>query len=224
MSDQALIRTAAPLRHELIGALRVAIVAGEYRPEERLAEKALCTRFGVSRTVVREALRFLEAEGLVMVIPNVGPVVRGITTDEASELFELRAALEGLAAQLFAQKATAAERNRLEDVGAEIERVFDEGTLPDWLHVKDEFYAALTAGAHNEILRESIMSLQSRIGQLRRLSLSSPGRLPDTIREVAQIVAHAVSGDAEKARDAALLHVQTSGAIAVRMLQLEQSA
>lgn len=224
LKASTLRRIAAPLRQELIAALRTAIVAGEYQPEERLAEKTLCARFGVSRTVVREALRFLEAEGLVRVIPNVGPVVRGISTDEAVALFELRAALEALAAQLFAEKATGPERRRLESAGEAIAKVFAEGNLVDWLRVKNEFYAALTAGSHNEFLSETLLSLQSRVGQLRRVSLSEPGRLPQTVRETAEIVAFAVAGDAEAASNAALRHVKASAAITIRQLRAAEAA
>src|SRR5215472_442807 len=101
----AIRRSAAPLRHEVLDALRSSIVNGRLAPGARLIERELIGMTGVSRTVIREALRQLEAEGLVDVVPNRGAVVRELTVEEARDLYAIRALLEGLAARMFVEKA-----------------------------------------------------------------------------------------------------------------------
>ena len=85
-------RSAAPLRREVLEALRASIVNGRLAPGARLIERELIGMMGVSRTVIREALRQLEAEGLVDVVPNRGAIVRELTVDEARDLYAIRAA------------------------------------------------------------------------------------------------------------------------------------
>ncbi len=115
-------REAAPLRSQVVELLRRAIVGGELGPGERLVERVLCARFAVSRTVVREALRQLESEGLVTTVPQRGPVVAVLTAADAEALYEVRAVLEGLAGRAFAQRATPAERVALRERLAELGR------------------------------------------------------------------------------------------------------
>ena len=94
-------KTAASLRQQVLEGLRSAIVSGELPPGKRLTERELIEIMDVSRTVIREALRQLEAERLIEVIPNKGPVVRGLTPEEAEDLYRIRAVLYGLAARIF---------------------------------------------------------------------------------------------------------------------------
>ena len=81
-------KTAAPLRQRVVAALRQSIIAGELRPGARLIERELIEMMDVSRTVIREALRQLETEGLVCLVPNKGPVVRDLTMAEAKDIIE----------------------------------------------------------------------------------------------------------------------------------------
>ena len=96
-------REAAPLRVKAVNALRSKIVAGEYGPRVRLTEKNLEEDLGVSRTVVREALRQLESEQLISIEPNIGPSVRELTFDDVVNLYQVRGVLEGAAGGLAAQ-------------------------------------------------------------------------------------------------------------------------
>lgn len=213
-----LVREAAPLRQEMIRRLRVAILAREYRPGERLTEKPLCERFGVSRTVVREALRQLEAEGLVSMVPNQGPVVAVLSRQDAVALFEVRAALEALAAELFAARASVAERERLQWAVRTVEAAFDKADLAEWLSAKDEYYEALFAGAHNEVIRGTVRGLHARVQMLRGLSLQSSGRQPQTLAEITRITEAAVAGDGAAAGEAARYHVEQAAAVALEQL------
>src|SRR6202012_4843761 len=103
-TDMCLIRPET-LRHQVENVLRQAIMSGRFAPGARLIERELCETLGVSRTSVREALRKLEAEKLVRSVPHKGPVVAVMSKPEASELYALRALLEGFAAYEFARLA-----------------------------------------------------------------------------------------------------------------------
>src|SRR5690606_4359359 len=91
---------AAPVRRQVAKVLREAITSGRFAPGQRLIEKDLCELLGVSRPSVREALRELESEGLIEIIPNRGPLVKRLTAADAASVYQVRAALEALAARL----------------------------------------------------------------------------------------------------------------------------
>jgi len=210
-----LLRVAAPLRQELINQIRSSILVFEYRPGSRLVERTLCDRYGVSRTVVREALRQLEAEGLVTIVPNRGPVVAVLSHADAVALFEVRGDLEALAARLFATRATQEERRRLEQSVEEVAAAFAAGDLQVALTAKDSFYEALFAGAHNEIMTGILLGLHARVQLLRGVSLRATGRQPETLKEIRRICELAVAGNAEEAAAAAAFHVEQAASVAL---------
>lgn len=210
-----LLRVAAPLRQELINEIRSAILAFEYEPGTRLVERALCERYGVSRTVVREALRQLEADGLVTIVPNRGPIVTVLTEGDAAGLFEVRAELEALAARLFAQRASQQERDQLRAAVDNVAVAFESGGLKEALTAKDAFYEALFAGSHNTVMTDLLVGLHARVQLLRGLSLRATGRQPKTLKEVRRICRFAVAGDASAAADAARFHVAQAASVAL---------
>ncbi|MDF1602108.1 GntR family transcriptional regulator [Nocardioides sp. YIM 152315] len=138
--------------------IRRAIVEGRYRPGQRLVEQRIGEEFDLSRTPVREALRQLEAEGLVHSEPNRGAVVREVSLDEISDLYDLRARLEGYAAELAAQRIGPAELERL-DAGI---AAFEHALGADWDDELDqvraiddanrEVHGAVLAGARHDRL------------------------------------------------------------------------
>ena len=219
-----LLRVAAPLRQELINQIRASILTFEYEPGTRLVERLLCDRYSVSRTVVREALRHLEAEGLVTIVPNRGPIVTKLSTADAAALFEVRGELEALAAKLFALRATAAERKRLEQAVSEVANAFARGDLQESLAAKDFFYEALCTGAHNEVMTGILLQLHARVQLLRGLSLRSKGRQPQTLKEVRRIARCAIAGDADGAAEAARFHVEQAALVALAELARQNEA
>lgn len=180
MISEAIQRTAAPLRQEVVAALRRAIVTCEYSPGERLVETALCDKFSVSRTVIREALRQLESEQLVVTVPNRGPPeVATLTPTEARSLYEVRGALESLAGNLFAERATEAQRGQLVARLFDIRRAESAGGAQQLLAAKDSYYEVLLAGAGNKEISGMLRQINARTQVLRALSTSSPpGRSP----------------------------------------------
>jgi DNA-binding GntR family transcriptional regulator len=157
---------------------------------------------GVSRTVIREALRQLESEGLVAIVPNKGPIVRTLTVEEAHEIYAIRAVLEGLAARLFAELADEAQITRLEQSLSVVEKAYDSGDTESMLETKNNFYEALFEGAKSETLSSMLAILHGRIWRWRGLGLTHPNRSPERDRQSLKnlrALLHAI-----RARDAAL--------------------
>ncbi|ONI89589.1 GntR family transcriptional regulator [Actinosynnema sp. ALI-1.44] len=216
-------RVAAPLRTQVLEALRQDILLAEFQPGERLVEARLCARYEVSRTVVREVLRQLESEGLVTTVANRGPVVTELTSTDAKALFEVRGALEGLAGALFAERATAEQRDQMGKVIRRFARTYRRTDLAERLAMKDEFYDILIAGAANPIVDSTLRGIHARVQMLRGLSLQAEGRGPETVRELTAIhETAAVRGDPVAAREACEDHVRNAAATALRELAARQ--
>jgi DNA-binding GntR family transcriptional regulator len=169
-------RSAAPLRAQVLEHLRHSIITGRLEPGARLIERELIALTGVSRTVVRETLRQLESEGLVAMIPNKGPVVRDLTMEEASDLYSIRAVLEGLAARLFVDHAASTQIARLDAALVIAARAYRAGDADEILEAKNRFYDALFEGAGSETLSSMIGMLHGRIRRWRALGLGHPRR------------------------------------------------
>jgi GntR family transcriptional regulator, trigonelline degradation regulator len=179
----AITRTPAPLRHQVVDGLRQAIISGRLRPGQRLTERELIAMMSVSRTVIREALRQLESEGLVAIVPNKGPVVRELSWQEASDLYRIRAALEGLAARLFVEKGTPSDLHQLEVVLEEVEAAYDGRDAEEILQAKNRFYDVLNRGARSEPLATMVEMLRGRVWRWRALGLAHPERSPGRSRQ-----------------------------------------
>jgi DNA-binding GntR family transcriptional regulator len=169
-------RSAAPLRQQVLDGLRQSIIAGRLNPGERLIERELISMMGVSRTVIREALRQLESEGLIANIPNKGPVVRALTLEEARDLYSIRAVLEGLAARLFVENASDTEIQNLENALEAVGEAYDGGDPANVLDSKNSFYEVLFQGARSPTLSSMIGMLHVRIWRWRAVGLSHPRR------------------------------------------------
>ena len=207
------------LRRLVEDRLRVAIMEGAFPPGTHLADRALCEQFGCSRSIIREAIRLLEAEGLVTVVPHRGPFVTFLTAAEAVQIYEVRAALEALAGRGFAERASEEERAALRRVyeglaGADATR----GQLA-LLDAKRAFYDVLLRGCRNEYVGRMLAQLLNRITQLRATSLSSPGRLPGTVRELRRILEAIDQRDGEGAAAACRDHVRAAATVALAVLR-----
>ena len=211
-------RQAAPLREQAVEAIRQQIVAAEYLPGSRLKEKDLCDALGVSRTVIREALRQLESERLIRLEPNVGPVVVTLSIKDAQDLYETRAALEGTAAKLAARVASPEQVEELTAVFDEI-TVADPTDLSGLITLKNNFYTALIEASGNAVIGEMFHNVQARISQLRRMTLGEPGRHARTLQELAAVLEAIKAGDGDAAFAATVVHVKSAESIAMQQLR-----
>ncbi|HZD65477.1 MAG TPA: GntR family transcriptional regulator [Acidimicrobiales bacterium] len=210
--------TAAPVRSQVLRNLREAILNRTFVPGQRLIERELCELTGVSRTSVREALRQLESEGLVVLIPNQGPVVAKMTPEEAVDLYEVRALLEALAARRFAATATDEEIAELKATVDTFERTVRKGDLGEILQRKDDFYAVLLRGDRNPIVRSVLGSLHARIMYLRATSLRRKSRSSETIAELRELLDAIIARDADTAWALSKAHVEAAAAAALQVL------
>lgn len=214
-------KTAAPLRHSVTESIRNSIAVGLFKAGDRLTERDLCEMTGVSRTAVREALRQLESEGLIHVLPHRGPIVAGVTPQQAEGIYQVRMELEGLASELFAQRATPDDHKALRKA---FKKMKDSSTSPDpivRLNAKNEFYDCLISGAYNEALGQTLSMLNSRIMVLRATSLQAPGRASESMAELSNLVDLLIAGDGVAARQAAIKHVSNAAKVAIGILRSE---
>jgi GntR family transcriptional regulator, trigonelline degradation regulator len=212
------VRSMVSLKKQVVESLRTAIFDRRFSPGDRLVERELCEMLDVSRTLLREALSQLEAEGVVQIIPHRGPIVAVYTAEDAKSIYEVRAALEEMAGRCFVERATAQECKALETAFAEMKRSCTSKLGADHLTVKAKFYAALTTGAHNPVLVEMLRLIHGRVSMLRATTLAQPGRLAASLAELGNIVKTVKARDAEAAARACRLHVENAGAIAIAIL------
>lgn len=171
-NDLTVDRSGKTLRAQTIEVLRQAILDFQFKPGERLTEPRLCDLTGVSRTTVREALRHLETEGMVTLEPHVGPVVTLVTAEDARQIYEVRAALEGLAVGLFTQHATDRQIQDLSDIVDIYPRTLAEDDAQIYLDTLDEFYAIVYDGYGNTIVAELSRNVRAQVRYVRTMTSS----------------------------------------------------
>ena len=217
---------AAPLRQQVLEALRSSIVSGRLAPGQRLIERELIEMTGVSRTVIRESLRQLEAEGLIEIIPNKGPVVRELSATEAEDLYRIRAVLEGLAARFFAENADAAAVRALQEE-LEAVRLAYQGTDGEAaLAAKTRFYNVLYGGGSSETLASLLAMVQARIWRWRAVGLTHPNRaherLSESVGNLALLVSAIESGDGDMAERITREEVSKAAEEVMRLIAAER--
>lgn len=169
--------------------VRNAILSGALRPKERITENQIAERFGLSRTPVREAFRRLEAEGLIVVVPQRGAFVSQPSLEDILEIYQIRTPLECMAARIAADAITKDQLRRLEEL-VEAERDRRDRRAPERsLRLHREFHAIIFACTRNRRLASVLSEMQHQVHRVRVLWPSTVARLDETWREHATIVA-----------------------------------
>lgn len=191
---------AEPLRERTLKALREAIIAGHLKPGERLIERDLCEQVGVSRSSIREALRYLESERLVESRGARGTFVSVLDRKQAREIYELRHALEAEAARHFAKRATDDELAELDRAYRTIQESIGQDALV-FTEAIDRFMVILMMGAHNDTAFEIMQTIRTRINFLRRAtnSVASKDRLMASVEYMGALVEALRNRDGEAA-------------------------
>jgi DNA-binding GntR family transcriptional regulator len=197
---------------QVIGALRRAIVSGLLQPGEALSETVLARRFGVSRTPVREALKQLEREHLVEIVPRVGTYVRQATAGEVLDALVVKEALEGAAARLLAARPDAPETAELARVALDLERAAAAGDLHRVVEANQRFHELIHRGSasvklqfHLELLLNEFRVPYQRLVSL---TLSQPRRLRRMLEEHRRILTAIEAHDPADAERAMRAHVR----------------
>ncbi|MEH6524097.1 GntR family transcriptional regulator [Sulfitobacter sp.] len=202
--------------------MRNAIIEGHFVPGERLVERPLCDQLGVSRTVVRETIRFLEAEGLVEIIPNRGPIVATFNWNQAKQIYDIRRQLEGAAAVACADKDDAEFADQLSTALRTLKATMDDTAWTDLLQASTQFYEAIFLQAGHTIAWDIVQRLNGRISRLRALTLSAKDRERAGIDHMTAIHDAILSKNPDAARNAVNAHIADASQVAQRVLSDEE--
>jgi len=206
------------LRKQVADTLRTAVVVGALQPGERLVERVLCERIGVSRTSLREALRELENEGLVTNLPNRGLIISTLDPKIAKDIFNVRAVLEGLICRLFCEAATDAQLDECRAAFEGVRKAYQEDAAQQAIEAKTRFYEVLMAGAGNPEAERMLRSIHVRVSQLRMMSLSQPERRQASLAELHALVDALCARDAKHAEQLSRAHVDEAAKAALAKL------
>lgn len=189
---------------------------GRLSPGERLRETELAERLGMSRTPVREAIRQLEADGIVSHVPRQGACIRSLDYAEVMELYEMRAVLEGTAARLAARVASDIEIEELCDMNRGLASL---GNVPAAFTLNRQFHAALLDAAKNRFLTRSIHTLQKALMILGPTTLTEPERAARAVAEHHDVLEAIKARDALAAEAAMRAHIEAAQRVRVRALR-----
>ncbi len=201
----------ALLRDDVYGRLRDAIVDGTFAPGEQLKDGELAAWLGVSRTPVREALRQLQASGLVELNGRKMLVAR-ITPTRTMEMFEVMAEIEAVCVRLATYRMTLKERGELTRIHESSLRAVERGDVDTYDTLNGEFHMALYKAAHNSFLQEVALSARARLVALRRVQLRQKGRMLRSRSEHDGVMQAIAEGDAETASRRMRAHMLSAAA------------
>ncbi|HET6637098.1 MAG TPA: GntR family transcriptional regulator [Streptomyces sp.] len=196
-------------REAVSAAVREALATGDMVPGQRLVEQELSETFHATRSAVREALQDLAAEGLVELVPRRGARVRVISVEEAIQITECRAALEGLCARRAAELAGDEDRERLTAIGAAMREAVDGGDLDGYSALNRQLHDLLARAADQQVAQSLLDRLNGQMVRYQfRLALR-PGRPARSLPQHLAIVDAVVAGDPPAAEAAARAHVES---------------
>ena len=177
------------LHARLTDAVRRFVVDGALPDGAKVPEAALCARFGVSRTPMREALKALAAEGLVELLPNRGARVAPLDAETLADVFEAKGALERLIGQTVAERATDADLAGLEALHATLAEALRAGDAEGYTRVNETVHAQLARAARNSVAEQIYAGLAARARRARRLINLAPDRMAASYAEHEAIMA-----------------------------------
>jgi len=198
--------------------MRDAIISGVFEPGQRLVERTLCEQIGVSRSVIREVIRTLEAEGLVELLPQQGPIVATLNWQQAEQIYDIRELLE---ASAVADCARLADDKVIADLRSALDRLLKQRAKGDASAVlldTNQFYATIFAAAGHDLAWDVVQRLNGRISRLRVLTLSSDNRLQQAPAHLEAIFNAIAEKQPQKAAKACRTHVQEAKSVAARVL------
>jgi len=196
-----------PLRELVYEELKTQILKGKITPGTRLMEIDLADTLGVSRTPIREAIRKLEKEGLVIIEPRKGAYASQISTADMIDILEVRQDVEGLAAYFAATRMNGDELSELREISASYNKAVEDGCTPDMIKYDVQFHRGIADSSHNKILVQMVAQLQELVLRFRYIYYDDFRRAEKMPKEHADIMEAIAAGDGEKARAAADFHI-----------------
>jgi len=201
------IQNHRPLREMVYDELKIQILTGVIVPGTRLMEIDLAENMGVSRTPIREAIRKLEKEGLVVIEPRRGAYASQISTQDMIAILEVRQNMEGLAASFAAERISGDEVENLKKAFDNYNRAVQEGSTKDMIAHDTRFHRIIVEASHNKILVQMIEQLQELVLRFRYIYYDDFKRAEKMPKEHKDIMDAIIKGDGEAARIAADIHI-----------------
>ena len=208
--EQIRLDSYKPLRELVCGHIREAIINGTFAPGERLMEIQMADEMGVSRTPVREAIRKLEMEGFVVMIPRRGTYVSNMSIKDINDVYEIRISLDTLAAGLAAERISDEELEELQRLLVKVGAAIEKNDMAKVVEADIEFHDVLYKASRNERLRNIINNLREQITVIRGVSMRYPGRLKDTQDEHRRLVECISARNVEKSQEMARIHLENA--------------
>jgi DNA-binding GntR family transcriptional regulator len=208
-----------PLREVVFNSLREAIIMGELKPGMRLMEVQLSEKMGVSRTPVREAIRKLELEGLVRMIPRKGAHVADLSVKDIMDVLEVRASLDGLATALSASRISEGELKELRQVQIQFTSYMERDNLQGTVKKDVEFHDIIYRSSRNDKLIQIVSNLSEQVHRFRIIYLKDYSSPRNVAKEHTEII-EAISGkDPEVAQKIAAKHIKNQEVAIIKSIE-----
>ena len=207
-----------PLRDVVFNTLRKAILRGELKPGERLMEIQLANKLGVSRTPIREAIRKLELEGLVLMIPRKGAEVAQITEKNMQDVLEVRKALEELSVQLACERITAEQVEEMKMAA----KVLKSGDVTKIAEADVKFHDIIFAATNNQRLITLLNNLREQMYRFRVEYLKQKECYPQLLEEHDKLIALISGGEVEEACELMGCHIDNQASTVSDVIRRDQ--
>ena len=212
-----------PLRDVVFQTLRQAILKGELKPGERLMEIQLAQKLGVSRTPVREAIRKLELEGLVLMIPRKGAEVAQITEKNMQDVLEVRKALEELSVQLACERITPEQVEEMKMAAEDFRKVLKSGDVTKIAEADVKFHDIIFAATNNQRLITLLNNLREQMYRFRVEYLKQKECYPQLLEEHDKLIALISGGEVEEACELMGRHIDNQASTVSDVIRRDQA-
>lgn len=211
-----------PLRDVVFNTLRKAILRGELKPGERLMEIQLANKLGVSRTPIREAIRKLELEGLVLMIPRKGAEVAQITEKNMQDVLEVRKALEELSVQLACERITPEQVEEMKMAAEDFRKVLKSGDVTKIAEADVKFHDIIFAATNNQRLITLLNNLREQMYRFRVEYLKQKECYPQLLEEHDKLIALISGGEIEEACELMGCHIDNQASTVSDVIRRDQ--
>ena len=222
MDFEVIMNEYLPLRDVVFNTLRKAILRGELKPGERLMEIQLANKLGVSRTPIREAIRKLELEGLVLMIPRKGAEVAQITEKNMQDVLEVRKALEELSVQLACERITPEQVEEMKMAAEDFRKVLKSGDVTKIAEADVKFHDIIFAATNNQRLITLLNNLREQMYRFRVEYLKQKECYPQLLEEHDKLIALISGGEVEEACELMGCHIDNQASTVSDVIRRDQ--
>ena len=212
------------LRDLVYEKLQQSLLEEKLNPGDKITEQEIAEELGVSRTPVREALYRLAATGLIKIVPHKGFIVSKWTVNELKDVIVVRTVLEKLAIKLAVENISPEEIEELKNLIIKIEKAVKDKNIPKSSDLNTLFHDKIILASRNKELFEIMKSLKNKIWSFRIISLSSPKRLDDSLKEHRRILDVLINKDVDLAQTLTYKHIQIIGSVIEEKLRMQKSS